>query len=309
MNIKKITLSVTAIAVAMALSVTSCKKKDNTPEDTDTSGASDNSLAEKTSNDAVNMAGQACDIAVGDSLSSYRYSNDEEDAFGLSCATIGRGDSTNKKITITFNGQQCKDGHVRSGSLIIDYSGSAAGAIHYRNPGFKCVITSNGYTVDGNAITVNKTITNTTASGFNPATTNLTWTIVSSVSIVKANGGGTISWDATKTKTLLNTADSTVYRGQALHIMWNKARVGITGSASGRTASGDSYSATITSQLVRDMNCSPNAAHPGHHPFIQGNADFSPGSKAVRHIDFGSGACDDIAVVTINGKPHTITLP
>ena len=309
MKIQKITLSIAVLVLSMAMAVTSCKKKDDAPEDKDTSGASDNSLAEQTSEDAMSIAGQASDIAAGDSLSSYRLENGE-DVCGSSCATITR-DSINKKITVVFNGQKCLDGHTRSGSLIFDYSGTASGAIHYRNPGFQCVVSSISYVVDGNAVTISKTITNTTATGFDPSTTNLTWSCSSNVSIVKANGGGTITWNANKVKTLLNTSDSTVYRGQALHIIWSKARIGITGNATGTTAAGDSYTANITSQLVRDMNCSPNAVHPGHHPFINGNMEFTPGSKATRYMDFGApnnGACDNLAVVTINGKSYTITL-
>ncbi len=308
MKISKTSLSFAAIMLAMTLCVISCKKKETaTPEDSDTSSASDNNFAQKTSNDIMNVAGQASDIAVGDSLNSYRL-REEEDVCGSSCAVITR-DSVNRKITITFSGGTCLDGHVRSGSLTLDYSGSATGARYYRHPGFKCVVTSTNYVVDGNQVNiVNKTITNTTPAGFDPKTTNETWSISSNINIVKAAGGGTISFTSTKVKTLLNTSDSTVYRGSAVKIMWSKARIGITGSESGTTASSESFSASITSQLVRDMTCSPNAAYPGHHPFIQGAIDFTPGSKATRHLDYGSGTCDDQATVTINGKSYTISI-
>lgn len=308
MKTSKITLSVAAIMLAMAVSVISCKKKDNTPDpaDDETSSASDNSMAERTSNDATLMFSQASEIAVGDSLSSFRSAG--EDVFGMSCATVVR-DFVNKIITITFSGT-CLDGRTRSGSLIGDYSQSTLGATYYRHPGYKCVVTSSNYVVDGTQISINKTITNTTPSGFDSTTTNMTWSISSTISIVKASNGGTVSWTCNKTKTLLNTSDTAVYHGQLIPISWNKARIGITGNSSGTTAGGESFTANATSQLVRDMTCSPSAStYPGWHPFIQGAIDFTPGSRATRHIDYGNGACDNLATVTVNGVSFTITIP
>src|ERR1035437_2341609 len=158
MKISKLILSFAAILLAMTVSVISCKKKDTTANDSDTSSTSDNSLAEKTSDDVTNMAGQASEDGT---MSSYRPgSGGQEDVFGLGCAIVTR-DIVARKITVTFNGT-CLDGSTRSGTLTFDYSGSPVGVRFYRNPGFKCVVTSNGYTVDGNAVSINKTITNTT---------------------------------------------------------------------------------------------------------------------------------------------------
>jgi len=302
MKISKLTLSFAAIMLAMAVSVISCKKKDKTVNDSDTSSANDNSLAEKTADDVTNMSGQASEDG---SMTSYRFEQGE-DVCGLSCATVTR-DTTTKIITVTFNGQPCLDGSTRTGTLTFDYSGSTLGAKYYRNPGFKCVVSSSNYVVDGNAVSISKTINNTTTLGFNPASTNETWSVADNVSIVKSNG--TVTWSANKVKTLLNTSDTNVYRGQAVHIVWSKARVGITGNATGTTVAGENFTANVTSQLVRDFTCAPNSARPGRHPFIQGTLDFTPGTKATRHFDYGNGACDDLATVTINGVTYNITLP
>jgi hypothetical protein len=43
--------------------------------------------------------------------------------------------------------------------------------------------------------------------------------------------------------------------------------------------------------------------------FTQGSLVHVPSGKAARYIYFGNGACDDQAVVTINGTSYTITLP
>ena len=304
MKTSKITLSAFAILFAMAVAVVSCKKKDNTTaNDTDASTVSDNSLAEKTADDVTTMGAQSSETG---SMSSYR---EGEENLLTACATVTR-DTVLKKITVSFNGSACLDGHVRTGTLVYDYSGSTNGAKFYRNPGYQMVVSSNGYTVDGNAVSISKTVKNITALGFNPTTTNETWSDNTSVSVAKSNG--TLSWSANKTKTLLNTSDTSVYHGQAVHITWSKAIIGISGNASGTTATGETFTANSTSQLVRDFGCSPNLAHQGHHPLINGALDFTPGTKATRHIDYGypnNGACDDQALVTIGTYTVAITLP
>ena len=218
--------------------------------------------------------------------------------------------TVNRKIVATFDGSTtCLDGRIRGGSLTFDYNASPSGANHYRSPGFSCTVTSQNYVVDGNAVTVNKTIVNNTSPSFNSATTNMTWSITASLTIVKANNGGTVTWNCNRTKTLLNTSDANVYHGQATHITWSLAKVGLTGNATGTTAAGNNFTANVTSQLVRDMTCAPDANRPGRHPFIQGDIDFTPGTKATRHIDYGNGSCDLNATLTINGVVYNITLP
>jgi hypothetical protein len=91
-------------------------------------------------------------------------------------------------------------------------------------------------------------------------------------------------------------------------INWPQARIGITGSASGTTAAGNSYTANITSQLIRDFSCTPNSAQQHRHPFIQGTFQFTPSGKPTRTVDFGAGTCDLNATVTINGHTYNITL-
>jgi len=303
MKTGKLTLALAALMITSAAFISSCKKKTNETKDTDTSAASDNNLAETTSNDVVSMTGQASENG---SLSTYKMGAGE-DVTGLSCATVTL---TGQILTATFSGGVCLDGRTRSGILTFDYSASPAGA-HYRTPGFTCHVTSTNYVVDGNQVSVNKTIVNTTSATFNPATTNLTWSINGNVTIVRsaANGGGTITWNCTRTKTLMNTIDTVnCYHGQSTPISWSQAKIGITGSANGTTAKGENFNASITSQLVRDMKCVPDANRPGRHPFIQGTLDFTPGSKATRHIDYGNGSCDFYYTVTINGITYNLTM-
>jgi hypothetical protein len=297
MKTRQLILSVAILTMVLSLSFMGCRKAPSV-NDTDTSAATDNTLAEKTSNDATTMVQESSETG---STSSYRNGNENT---LTTCATIK---DTNKIITLTFSGGMCNDGHTRSGIMTIDYSQSGAN-IYPRNPGFTCVVSTSNYKVDGMPVTINKTITNTTPN-LNPGT-NLTWTDNASVSIVKSTG--TLSWTSNKVLTLLNTSDQTVYHGQSTPITWSKAIIGLTGSESGTTATGVNFTVNVTNQLVCDRNCSPNALHPGHHPFINGTLDFTPGSKPTRHVNFGypnNGACDDQALVTIGTYTVQIILP
>ncbi len=288
------------VAVIAGLMFASCKKENNQEEET--ASAEDHAMAETIYNDINAMAGQASDISSG-SMSSYRMGDDQY-ICSLSCATIVN-DTVNHIVTITFNGGTCLDGRTRSGSLIVNYSASTNGARHYRDPGFSCTVASSNYVVDGNAVNIiNKTITNTTPSGFNPATTNLTWHIDAHISITKSSGG-TIDWTCNRDKSLLNTSDASVYHGAATPITWSLARIGHTGTASGTCADGESFSATITSMLIRDFG---GCVISGRHPIIQGTIDMTKGTRPVRHIDYGNGSCDNTATVTINNHTRTITL-
>ena len=299
MKTSKLKLAIAVMLFASVALTTSCKKS-NSEKDTDTTEADDHAMAENTSSDIMNIGSQASDNNSG-GLNSYKLGNDQEVL--TACATVKR-DSVNKIDSVIFNNSTCLDGRTRNGILIFNYSASTNGAKYYRDPGFSCIVTSVGYTVDGNAVNIiNKSINNTTPIGFNPANTNLTWNIVSHIQVTKTEG--VLDFSCNRTKTLLNTSDPNVYHGSSLPISWKLAKIGITGSGSGTTVKGVSFSGNTTSMLVRDFGgCTVS----GRHPFISGTLDFTPGTKATRHIDFGDGTCDLNATVTINGITKNITL-
>lgn len=287
------------IALVAAFTFTACKKDEQEEE---TTSAEDNSMMERTDHDITSMSAQASDMNSS-TMSNYRI-GDQDMILSLGCANVTH-DTIAHITTVTFNGTACQDGRVRSGSIIIDYSASTNGARFYRDPGFQCSVTSNNYVVDGNAINIiSKVITNTTAVGFDPATTDLTWHIVAHVSVTKSSGG-TIDWNCDRTKELMNTSDQNVYHGSAQPISWNLARIGLTGSANGTCADGEAFTGTVTSQLIRDFGgCNIN----GKFPIIQGAIDFTKGTRPVRHIDFGNGACDDLVTVTCNNHTRTFQM-
>jgi hypothetical protein len=314
-NVKLLSNSTAVFALLFfTLIVSSCRKKEETPQpqpDTEQATAADNNLAEGTAADIDAMGSQASESSE---LSTFKTTGNVSATNVLTvapCATITVAPAA-RIFTIDF-GTSCvgRDGRTRSGKLIYDCSASASNALYYRNPGFVMNVTSQNYVVQGNQVNIiSKKVTNTTPSNI-PSTPapgiNLTWSVVSSISITKA-GGGNITWSCNRTKELTNTNDTTCYRGQSLHIIWTKAIVKLNGSASGTNAKNETYTA-VASNVVRDFNCSPDAVHPHRHPFISGSVTYTPGSRPVRVIDYGNGACDLLATVAINNQTYTITLP
>lgn len=312
------------LVVLTVVALSGCKKEKEEEIDKDTMGAEDNAYAESVSSDIEVIGSQAAD--GGSSLSNFRIG--DASAVLSSCATITH-DTLLRIVTVTFNGGTCLDGRTRSGVLTFDYSASPAASKHYRDPGFTCTVTSNNYVVEGNQVSIiNKTITNTTNGGdpftFNPATTNETWHITADISITRTSGA-VITWNCDRTKTLLNT--STVCPASDFvnfpandntPINWPQARVGITGSASGsRTynSNSETFTLTITSQLVRDFGACSDA---GHHPFFMGTMERTSSVRPTRTLNFGSNAagqinneCDRYVLITftVNGNPYSIVRP
>jgi hypothetical protein len=307
MKAKQFILTLSTLVLAGSLMLTSCRKKNKEEEepDSDQSTAQENQIAENMTNDIAGIGSQGSENGT---LTTYKM-DPSLDISGISSGTVTFGVKT---FTVDFGplpGVTCNDGRKRSGQLMFDYSISTNTImpIFYRTPGFKMSIQSSNYTVDDYTVAIgSKTITNTTPmtipTGTNPGT-NLTWNITANITITKpaSAGGGTITWSCNRTKTLVNTNDPLCYQGQGSPILWNKARVQIDGTASGTTASNESYT-SVLSGLTRDFGtCGAFLKY----PFIKGTIEFTPGTKATRYIDFGTGTCDRGATITIKGVTYS----
>lgn len=316
MKTYKILIGTSAVLASGIIMITGCKKKDNNNEqtpDTSYSYVQDQNMAETYNNDIGNIA-----IEAGDkhSVNNYRMEGNMQvgSIESAPCATVTI-DTTAMTYTVNFGTTPClcKDGRYRSGMLIYNYSASTNGAKYPRQPGFSVTCTSQNYVVDTYTVNViNRTHTNTTPFGFNPATTNIKWQTTANLQIIKPSSGGTISWNCNRTTELLNTSDTTVYNPSGNYpIAWNKVQLKLNGTANGTTASGVSYSATL-SNLVWSATCTPDPMRPFRHPFISGTITFTPTGKPARVIDFGyGGGCDFLAQVCIPayGYCAVITLP
>ncbi len=316
MKASKILIGSAAMGMIALLTVTSCKKSKKTDEeqpDTEYAYVQDNNLGEITDNDVGNIGMEAKENGT---LSNYKVSGNTY-VGGITaapCATITL-DTSAKTFTVDFGTTPCTclDGRQRSGKLIYNYSASTNGAKWPRQPGFSITCTSQNYVVDSYTVNIiNRTHTNTTPAGFNPAVTNITWTTSANIQIIKPSGGGTISWIANRTTELTNTSDTTVYAPSGnTPIAWNKVILKLNGSSSGTTASGISYT-TTRSNLIWDATCTPDPLKPYRHPFKSGTITFTPSGKPARVIDFGSGTCDFnvcVSIPTYGYQNCNVTLP
>lgn len=80
---------------------------------------------------------------------------------------------------------------------------------------------------------------------------------------------------------------------------WNDDMFQITGTVNVKSSTGDNYSRMITIPLIRLGDCS--------HP-VQGAVKFSKNGSMIATLDYGKGICDNLALLTTNGKTVEIVL-
>lgn len=318
MKTNRILIGSASIGLVATIIISGCRKKEESPDAPDTSYSyvQDHNLAEIANNDIGNIGSEAKETGT---LVNYKMGSNTYigGIAAAPCATITLDPNGAKTFTVDFGTTPClcKDGRTRSGKLIYDYSASTNGATYPRQPGFSITCTSQNYVVDGYTVNIiNRTHTNTTPSGFNPATTNITWTVSANIQIIKPSsaGGGTISWTSNRTVELINTNAPTVYDPSGnTPIAWNKVKLKINGTTNGITANGISYNTTMNN-LIWDATCAPDPTRPYRHPFISGTINFTPSGKPTRIIDFGTGTCDFNVCVKIPAYNYTncnVTIP
>ena len=285
MKTKEILFKGLLVATITGMVLASCKKEEK--EDQDTSTASDNAMAEQMYDDASKISDEA---ATG-SVSSFK----QESTDGLlasSCAQVKLDTANNANedtITVTFGigtypnltNCLCSDSRFRRGQIIITYSG------RYRDSASTHTITFNNFFVNDNQILGSKTVTN---MGHN-SSGHLTFNVSVSGQIILAGSGGSIIWNSTRTREWL--------QGENTPFIWFDDVYGITGSASGTGAKGNSFTAVITKQIKVKLNCKW---------LTEGTLELTPSGKPVRTIDYGDGSCDNKATVTIKGHPYTVTM-
>ena len=284
MKTKQFTLGLALVAIVSASIFSSCRKKAIEEKDNDTVSAKDQSLASSTVNDMTNISDEA---GAGNSTTASSFRTAESNAILSACSVITFDTlAAAKTITVNFGATNClcNDGRNRRGSIIINFTG------RYRDSNTVITVTPQSYFVNDNQVTGSKTIKN---KGHNAAY-HLVYEINANIIIIKANGAGSISWQSSRQREWI-TGEST--------LVWSDDVYSITGSANGTTANGNTFSSVITSPLIRNM------AFGCRRHFTQGTLEHTPSGKATRYINFGNGACDDQATVTINGNTYNITLP
>jgi hypothetical protein len=278
MKLGKAIFKTTLSIAVFSLMLIACKKSSTNENDSDVRPAEDQSTAEITFNDAQQIADEA---ATTGSLSNFRNTNNTVVMSG--CATVTRDLVSNpRRVTVDFGTANCMcaDGKNRRGKVIITFTGA------YKDPGTVINISFDNYFVNDNQVLGTKTVTNNGRNNNG----NLSWTVSVNGSVVLASNGGTINWVSTRTREMI--------AGEATPL-WTDDIYLITGSGTLTSSNGRNCSFNIINALRREIGC---------RWITSGKVEITPQNRPARTLDFGSGACDNQATVTILGQTFPITL-
>ena len=267
-----------ACLASATLLTTGCNRKDDAAPTDDVTTAedrTDDNSETAMSSEAMQMAGPADAQAQG---SPNLITDAEFRARFGSCATRSY-DFTAKTLTIDFGPTNClcADGRYRRGKILVRFTTD----VNRRTAG--AVVTRVGYFVNDNQHTATRTFTDTGLGSFTVDVTN--------ASIIRANNGGTHSWTANWTFTRTAGFGTPQVSDDVYSV---------TGSSTGTNRNKVGYTATVQNPLIKRADC------PKY--FVQGTIGITNTNSKAMMLDYGTGTCDNVATVTVNGRTRTITL-
>ncbi|PIQ35497.1 MAG: hypothetical protein COW63_00080 [Bacteroidetes bacterium CG18_big_fil_WC_8_21_14_2_50_41_14] len=265
------------MVVSLTFVFTSCKKDQNTVNET--SSSSDDALAERIYDNVSNIADEAYSEKSGTLKSTDVRRLFLGDCVEISLDTV----SVPHALIIDFGTENClcNDGRYRRGKIIVSFTG------RYRHPGTVITHGFDGYYVDDNKVEGTKVVTN---MGFN-ADSNMYYQIEVVGVIFKANDGGTVSWTSSLIREWVE--------GLRTFTLWDDVYL-ISGTSSGIRADGQTWQRVTLTPLRKELGC---------RHFVSGTLEITPGERPIRILDYGTGECDNIATLLVNGVVYTIYLP
>jgi hypothetical protein len=260
----------------LLLVLSSCRKKDNDVDD-DTLANIDNAHAEAVFGDVLLLSDE-----VG-------YRNGAfNGVLSSPCVTV-MYDSINSAdedtVTVDFGTINCvcNDDNSRRGKLIIKYAGSYtdSGAVH--------TVTMQNYYFNDAAVNGSSTVT---SLGPDSISGNARYSAATTGGVTLITGGY-IAWNSNK--------QIEWYSGAATPA-WEDNEYRVTGTASGTQSTGRPFIAQISTPLIRKLQfgCRRN--------YVSGQIEVKPTEMTVRPINFGDGACDNVAAVSIDDNTYQVTL-
>ena len=267
-----------ACLASAALLTTGCNRNnDATPSDdiTTAEDRTDDNSETAMSSEAAQMAGPTDPQTQGSA--NVISETDFKNRFG-SCATRSY-DFATKTLTIDFGTTNClcADGRYRRGKILVRFTTDIT-----RRPA-GAVVTRENYFVNDNQHTATRTFTDIGGGSFTVDVTN--------ASIIRANNGGTHSWTANWTFTRTAGFGTPQVSDDVYSV---------TGAANGTNHQNVGYTATIQNPLIKRADC------PKY--FVQGTIAVTNTNSKAMTLDYGTGTCDNVATVTVNGHTRTIAL-
>lgn len=269
-------ITVLAVFAIFAIFTTGCKKE--TIELEDNSISQDDAYAESTFENVGDIADEAYDIGSGNNLKAYPG----ERMFLSDCATVTL-DTTSLPYVMTIDfGEEnclCHDNKFRRGKIIVTFNG------RYHQPGTVITHTFDNYYVNDDKVDGTKVVTN---MGENE-NGNIYFTI-EVVGVIQKEDGSTFSWNSSREREWIQGSDT--------RNRWDDIYL-ITGYAEGIRPNGLTWEREILNALRVELAC---------RFIVSGSIEIRPEGCPVRLLDYGDGACDNEATVTINGEVTTIYL-
>jgi hypothetical protein len=184
-------------------------------------------------------------------------------------------------ITINF-GEGCTDskGNTRKGIIVVEFKGKRF------FPGSKIITTFDGYHINGVRIEGTRTVTNVTGSTNNAP----------KFEIVLEDGRATWPDETFATREGSHTREW-VRAATPLEDEWI-----VEGSATGSNRNGTLYQVEITKPLVYKREC---AISNRVFMAVEGTKVLTVNSNTIT-IDYGTGECDRIVTITINGQSRSV---
>jgi hypothetical protein len=281
----QIKLSLLIVVTFFSIILVSCKKPTPQPKEKDNSVSSDNHSAEALFSEVQNISDQASKGALifYSPTNSSENSHTDASTEKSSCATITHDTvSIPHMLIIDFGTTNClcNDGKNRRGKINVSYTGI------YKDSASVHTISFTDYFVNDNQVLGFKTVTN---NGHN-ANGNLTFTVEVQGQIIKANNGGTITWNSNRVNELLAGENTISFLDDVYSV---------TGTASGTSSDGIAYTVVITTPLHYALMC---------HWIDSGVIEITPLNHPVRIINYGNGTCDSDATITISGVTYPFTM-
>lgn len=198
------------------------------------------------------------------------------------------------KIILDFGVDGCRsnDGHLRRGKIITIYTGRLL------YPGSMATTTFDGFYFDSTKVEGTHKITNTSPPiTTQPPSRQFTADVIDA-KLTRRNGDFS-EWNSHKVITQVEGLGTIIPHDDIFKVE---------GNARGKVKRGPLvvlWESAITEPLVKRFNC--RWIVKGRVRTVRANTTVN--SPWVAVLDFGSGTCDNQAVITINGVSHQITLP
>jgi len=288
-NIFKAGLLMIAMA-ALVLGTSSCSKEEDSVSDTsltDLTVTKDQVEVEYLLDDVMRQSEEAVDLAT-DSLGGPGGPGGPKPPLWGPCATVTivPFDTITwpKTITVDFGPVNClcNDGKYRRGQIISVVTAPPQDSLSTRT------VTTQNYFVNDHKIEGVKTF-------INMGHVNGMQTFSMSISNGKVTRpNGTFSTLNAQRTRVFAQGESTPWPA-IYDDVWM-----VSGTESGTAFNGASFSVNITTPLEIPRACSW---------IVSGVKEVQRGTHPLRVVDYGTGNCDNIITVTVNGNSHTVYLP